>query len=490
MDNVKPMNLVYIMSDSHTKDVLSYYKNDYVKTPNLDKLCEDGVFFENAYCNNPICVPARASMTTGNYSHRDSYWDNCHPYDGTGGGWGKRLTEEGYNVTTIGKLHYKDDSPESGFPDQRVPLHLKDGVGNLTLCIRGREMLRRNHHKHLLNAKEGLSDYNEFDLKVTEKTVEFLKDAGSNPTEKPFCLYVGLVAPHAPLIVPKKYLDMYRPFDKLPFPRQWNHSERPMHQGIEDYRYVIGTTEKDIDNEAIMKAIAVYYGLVTFLDDQIGEIMTALKEAGLEENTRIIYTTDHGDTIGEHGTFFKNTMYEQSVSIPLIMSGPDIPKGKIVKEGVSLLDIHPTILENAGITANEHDKSLPGRSLFDYALDRTDEERPIFAELHTFAYEYAVYMLRKGRYKLVYYVGMDNQLFDLENDPYELNDLNGNSDYIDIAKDLENELRKICDPEATDAKARKEQEELLDKHGGRDKIKEGSTFFAYSPVPKEILENK
>lgn len=488
MNQVKPMNLVYIMSDSHTKEVLGYYGNDFVKTPNLDKLCGNGTFFKNAYCNNPICVPSRASMTTGDYCFKNSYWDNCHAYDGTGGGWGKRLTEEGYPVTTIGKLHYKNDDPCSGFPDQRLPLHLKNGVGNLTLCIRGREVLRRNHHDHILNARAGLSDYNEYDMNVASKTVEFLKNEAGKQSDKPFCLYVGLVAPHAPLVVPERLLDLYKPFDKLPFPREWKKDERPSHSAIEDYRYVTGTTEDDITDEAIMKAIATYYALVTFLDEQIGLIMNALDDAGLSDSTRVIYTTDHGDTIGDHGTFFKNTMYDPSVSVPLVVVGPDLPKGKVVNQCVSLLDIYPTILENVGIVPNEKDLMLPGRSLFDFALDKTKEERPIFAELHTFAYKHAIYMLRKGKYKLVYYMECEPQLFNMEADPYELNDLGKNLGYQQVIEELMVELRKICDIEDMDQKAIKEQEEMLEQYGGRENIKNGNFFFAYSPVPKDLLE--
>src|SRR5699024_4401605 len=120
----KPMNLIFIMSDEHNKNMLGCYGHSVVNTPNLDKLAEDGVKFNKAYCNSPVCVLSRASVATGKFVHEIEKWDNADPYIGETESWGHRLTEQGYKVVTIGKLHYRQDEDDTGFPDQRLSMHV------------------------------------------------------------------------------------------------------------------------------------------------------------------------------------------------------------------------------------------------------------------------------------------------------------------------------------------------------------------------------
>lgn len=497
---MKPQNLLFIMSDQHSKEKYGAYGNEYVKTPNLDALAARGVRFDNAYCNNPICVPARACMTVGDYGFKYGFWDNCHPYEGVPEGWGHRLTEQGYRVTTIGKLHFRDDRPESGYPDQRVPLHLKDGIGDITTCIRDEDIKRPNPMNVLLKAGAGDSDYLRYDARVAELAAKFLKEEAlankgfsadskeaSDKEARPFCLYVGFVAPHFPLIVPEHILKMYEPYDQLPFPRQWNTPDMPMHPAIDRYRQLSCTNEPCVTREVVQKAVAAYYARITFMDEQVGIVLDALKAAGLEDSTRIIYTTDHGDSMGDHGMFFKNTMYEGSVSIPLVVAGPDIPKGTSVKPCVSLLDIFPTVLDCVGAQKKPEDMKLPGHSLWEYARGECTEERPIFAENHTYGYRHGVFMLRYQQYKLVYYVGLSPQLFDLENDPLENHDLAGEEDYAEVIRELTEKLYEICDPEEVDARALHDQNALLDRFGGKTEIlrRMGDYEISYSPAPKD-----
>ncbi len=485
---MKPMNLLFIMSDQHSKEKYGAYGNPYIHTPNLDSLCRNGVRFNNAYCNNPICVPSRASMTTGDYGFKNSFWDNSHPYDGMVDGWGHRLSEQGHSVTTIGKLHYKDDSIQTGFADQRIPLHLKDGVGNLTVCIRDEDLRRPNQREVLLNAGVGDSDYLQYDAKVAKLAADFLKNEAAAKGGKPFCLYVGFVTPHFPLTVPERIFNMYDQ-DNLPFPKQWQLEEMPMHPAIDRFRQIACTSEKSVTEAVVRKAVACYYSLVTYMDEQVGIILKALKESGLEENTRIIYTSDHGDTMGDHGVFFKNTMYEGSVGVPLVVAGPDIPKGRTVEQCVSLLDIFPSVLDCVGAEPTMADKELPGTSLWKFAQGELEVERPIFAESHTFAYKHAVFMLRYKQYKLVYYIEFRPQLFDLENDPDELVDLAEKEEYFSVLDELKKRLFKICDPVQIDKQALKEQKMLLDRYGGKEAVM-GSMkkyYFSYSPVPKGVL---
>lgn len=483
---MKPMNLLFIMSDQHSKEKYAAYGNPHIYTPNLDALCGRGVRFEHAYCTNPICVPSRASIATGDYGFRNSYWDNSHPYCGLQDSWGTRLTQQGFRVTTIGKLHYRDSSPATGFPDQRIPLHLKDGIGDITACIRDRDVRRPNQREVLLNAGAGESDYLRYDAKVASLAAEFLTREANQTGGKPFCLYVGFATPHFPLKAPERLLKLYEPYDKLPFPIQWGERDRPMHPAIDRLRQIACTNEPCITEAVVRKAVAAYYALVTYMDEQVGIVLDALQASGLTDTTRIIYTSDHGDTMGDHCVFFKNTMYEGSVSVPLVLAGPDIPAGKTVSDNVSLVDIFPTVLEGVGANFVQKDKKLPGRSLWNYAFGYQDDDRVVFSESHTFAYKRGVFMIRCRQYKLIDYLGLRPQLFDLNEDPQEQNDLALDPAYQGIIEALRKKLYEICDPEEVDARAHREQAALLERFGGEEHIlsNRGDYYFSYSPVPE------
>lgn len=237
--------------------------------------------------------------------------------------------------------------------------------------------------------------------------------------------------------------------------------------------------------EEIQKAVAAYYGMVTFVDRQAGVVLDALKKAGLEETTRVIYTDDHGETAGDHGLFFKHTLYEGSVGIPLIMAGPDIPGGMRVREPVSLIDMFPTILDCVGAVPKEEDRTLPGISLMRFIRGETGN-RAVFAETHCIGFNDAAFMIRYGKYKYIYYVNYEPQLFDLEQDPLERNDLSRNPAYADVLQQMEGILREeFCDPEKMNRIAKADQEALLRQQGGKEEVLK--SLISYSPIPAGIL---
>lgn len=486
MSETKPANLLFIFSDQHNKEITGCYGNPHVHTPNLDRLAADGTRFTKAYSNNPICVPARAAMANGDYTFRNSYWDNAHPYMGKEEGWGHRLVQQGHKVTTVGKLHYKDNIPETGFPDQRIPLNVKDAIGDITHTIRDGSMRRRFLREEMLAAGPGDSDYIRYDANVAKQAAEFLRSeakTAESETGKPWCLFVGFVCPHFPWQVPQDIMDLYTPYEKLPFPLQWSEEERPRHPAIELFRREC-CIDHDVTPADVRKAVAAYYGMVTYMDRQVGVVLDALREAGLEGTTRVIYTDDHGDSCGKHGLFFKHCMYEGSVAVPLIMSGPGIPKGAVNDQGVSLVDIFPTVLECVGAKPEPEDAKLPGTSLLKIAKGEFTEDRPVFSEYHCIGFDKGVFMLRKGDWKLVYYVDFPAQLFNLKDDPDELRDRAGDAECAEVLKELEAELRKICDPEAVNAQAKREQQTLLDSYGGKEAVLGKDVMISFSPVPE------
>lgn len=481
MSSSKPMNMLILFSDQHNREKTGCYGDPYIHTPNIDRLAANGVRFANAYTNNPICVPARAALVNGDYCFRHSYWDNAHPYAGREEGWGHRLTQQGYPVVTVGKLHYKDNIPETGFPDQRIPLNVKGAIGDVSHTIRDGTMRRHFLREEIFSAGEGDSEYLRYDANVAERAVDFLRNEGRG-SDKPWCLFVGFVCPHFPWRVPKDIMDLYRPYDKLPFPRQWRIGERPMHPALEGFRREF-CMEGDIPDDVVRQAVATYYGMITYMDRQVGKVLDALAESGLENETRIIYTDDHGDTAGDHGLFFKHSMYEGSAGVPLIVAGPDIPKGKVAEQCVSLVDVFPTVLDCVGAKPKPEDAALPGVSLLEIARGERTEDRPVFSEYHAVGFDRGVFMLRRREWKLIYYVGYEPQLFNLHDDPGETKDLASDPAHREIRLQMEAELRKICDPEEVDRRAKTEQQALLERHGGREAVIEKG-FFSYSPVPE------
>lgn len=480
---MKPTNVLFINSDQHSPRVLGCYGNDVVKTSNLDALAARGTLFRNAYCPTPICVPSRASLATGRYAHTIDSWDNGTPYVGTEAqSWGHRLSEQGHKVTTIGKLHYRKVGDPSGFDDQRLPMHVLEGVGDVYGCLRDQMPVRPHSRNQIYEAGPGEVEYTRYDRATTEAAIKFLTDEGPKE-EKPWALFVSLVYPHFPLRAPQEYFDLY-PLESVPMPVQWRPEEWSRHP-FQVWQREKQALDEPVDEQSVRKAIAAYYGMVTFLDDQIGRVLRALEESGQAENTRIIYTTDHGEQLGEHGMWWKSSMLEASVGIPLIVAGPDIPQGKVSNTNVNLVDCFPGIVEAVGAKLAPQDADLPGESIFRLAQE-DDRERVSFSEYHAILSPSAAYMLRSGRYKFIYYVGMPPQLFDMVDDPYETRDLGEDPAYATVRAECEAKLRAICDPEATDARAKADQQRRIREHGGPEAVLAAGVKIPYTPAPDQF----
>ena len=218
------MNLLILLSDEHNKKVLGCGGNRLARTPILDGIASSGTNFSSAYCNNPICLPSRASFTIGDYASRHGYWDNAFPYGGEVPGFGHRLGEAGFPVVTVGKLHYKGDDPATGFPDQRIPLNAKDGIGDVFSCARSFEQFRPQLGEHVRKARWGTSDYLRYDRGVADEASRFLTEEAVKH-DKPWLLKVGFVHPHFPLVAPEKFKDLF-PLDAIPIPNQYSLAEQ------------------------------------------------------------------------------------------------------------------------------------------------------------------------------------------------------------------------------------------------------------------------
>lgn len=483
---MRPTNVLFIMSDEHNPHVAGCYGNSIVRTPNIDALAARGARFENAYCNVPICVPGRASLATGRYAHEIGAWDPAKPYVGEEApSWGHRLISHGHKVTTIGKLHYRRVGDPSGFPDQRLPMHVLEGVGDLYGLLREKmpvpEPSVSSRHT-ILTAGAGESEYVRYDRAISQASATWLKEEAP-AQDRPWALFVSLTTPHFPLLAPEEYFNMY-PLESLPLPIQHAPEEWPRHPAIELHRKQ-AMLEAPFDEKTLRDALAAYYGLVSFMDDQIGIVLRALDEAGLQESTRVIYTSDHGDTLGDHGLWKKSSMYEGSVGVPMILAGPDVPEGKVVNTNVSLVDCFPSIVEAVGAELASEDADLPGDSLWRIARE-DDRARTVFAEYHALYSGSGVFMIRDERYKYVYYIGYPPQLFDLQNDPNELRDLASDPSYADVLARGECQLRSLVDPEEVDRQAKEDQRHRIEAGGGTEVIISGGNKVLYSPAPPEF----
>ncbi len=480
-------NLLILMSDQHHPGLMGCAGHDIVQTPHMDAMADRGTRFSAAYCNSPLCVPSRASMMTGKYVHEIGYWDNAIAYDGRVPGWGHRLRQLGIPVESIGKLHFRNETDDTGFDRQTIPMHILDGVGQIWGSVRDPLPVRDGGELLVSEAGTGISDYNRYDLAVTGETCAWLNRRAEEPGDRPWVLYVGLVAPHFPYVVPQEFYDLYAEAS-LPPPTGHPDDGFFLHPWIEQLKGV----RPGIDNNTAAErrsATAAYYGLCSFLDHNIGRILETLEVSGLANSTRVIYTSDHGDMVGNRGYWGKSMLYEPSVGIPMLLAGPDIPQNHVCSTPVSLVDLYPTVFDAVDAPLNDEEAvSLPGQSLLQLAAAANDNDRTVFAEYHAYGSPSAAYMLRRGSFKYIFYAGFEPELFDLKQDPDELNNLAADPAYENTLTRFEEQLRSILDPDAVDRQAKADQRALIDAFGGVELASRSGTKNE-TPAPQVRLDS-
>jgi choline-sulfatase len=456
-------NFLVIMSDEHQARAMGCAGHPFVRTPNLDALAGRGMRFTDAYTPSPICVPARAAFAAGVAVNKTRLWDNAMPYTGVPKGWGHALQDGGVPVESIGKLHYRHAEDPAGFDVEHIPMQVAGGVGMVWGSIR-REDERVDMPGRMLGEYigPGHSKYTDYDKAVTERAAEWFAARAASGDARPWCLYVGLVAPHFPLIVPQEYFDLY-PLESLPPAKLHPRDGHARHPWVEKQNAMADSEAGFRDETERLSAMAAYYGLCTWLDHNVGQILGALNRAGFGENTTIVYTSDHGDNVGARGLWGKSNLYQESVAVPMIMAGPEVPRGTC-DTPVSLLDVSATIPAHFGLSFGGE-----GRPLDRIAAEPADAGRPILSEYHAVGAVSGAFMLRKGRWKLNWYVGFEPELFDMVADPEELNDLAADPARAADLAAMEGELRRLVDPEAVDARAFADQAAMIARYGGREK---------------------
>jgi choline-sulfatase len=420
----KPPNILLIMTDEHNRSVTGCYGNKTVQTPNLDRLAAQGVTFDNAYCNSPLCVPSRLSFTSGKYIHRVGGWNNnCRLASDDFPSLPHALNQAGYQSYLCGKQHY-DATHRYGFTE------IGGNMNNSVMTGKGG---RRAADDEKVNVAAGRARFQEFhtgdnsgvlshDRKVTAGGLDFL--SRRSRADKPFFLFMGYLAPHFPLIVPEKYWRNYQGKISMPEIPAGFIDRLPLN--YKHLRRGFGTV--DVPDETVRKGRELYYGLTQWVDEQIGMVLESLRKSPLADNTVVIYTCDHGENMGEHSMWWKNCVYEQAAHIPMIVNWPRRWRGGKRRAGVcSNLDLVRTVAEIGGARTPD---DWNGTSMVRWL----DDERSSWKDMavtqyyaHNIASGYA--MIRTGDWKYVYHSAPDKEhhaereLYNLKDDPKEFRNL-------------------------------------------------------------------
>ena len=405
------------------------------ETPNLDRLAAEGTRFSNAYCTYPLCGPSRMSFMTGRHPHELGLWDNEGHLGSDIPTFAHAFLSAGYDTVLSGRMHFVGPDQRHGYAERLVSevaesAYLAAGwklervLGDLVdtpgMSLTG-----------VIKSGPGRTGYHAYDEAVTRATTRWLRDRSRGEHDRPFLLTVGYTAPHCPFVAPPEDFRAYR--DRI------TSSDLPPPDGNLHPANAAKRTRWGIDPpppvDAQWRSRVAYYGLCTFLDRQIGTILTALADSGVTENTIVIYCSDHGEMLGEHGMWWKSTFYDGATRVPLIMSWPGrIPAGHVRVENVSLMDIGPTLLDLTDVDA------LPGASGsgFRQLLTGTDTawKDTAIAEHAERGSDVVCRMVRTGTWKFNYYRGMQSELFHMQDDPGEATNLSGRPHYRDLERHL------------------------------------------------------
>ena len=442
------MNVLMIVSDQHHAGVMGCAGHPVVRTPNLDRLAGEGVLFERAFCSNPLCVPARTSLLTGRYCVNHGVYSLGATFRDDMPTLAHLFAASGYDTTLAGRMHFVWADRLHGFARRTTP----EPYGNIFNC---REYWRDPIHEwdftdHHESAGPGSQPHLDSDRKAQASALDVIREGGKDRS-KPWMLMRCFTIPHSPYNAPAEYYEMYDGLDfPTPPPFDPDHDRLPvMYATLEQYK---GRHKYTPGADAIRRATAAYFGLVTAMDDMIGEMLDLLESTGQLQNTLIVYTSDHGDMLGAKGCWHKSYLYNPSIRVPLIVSGAGIEKrGERVRAPVSHVDLFPTAAHILGIDLHD-DLVIDGRSLAPWFNgDPQADEWPRRGVL----VEYADYGARapmaawiEDRWKLTCAEGHEPLLHDLDADPDEERDLAGDPACRDILDRLRHELGAVWDHRA------------------------------------------
>lgn len=438
-------NLLHILSDQHSVFVCGAYGDAAADTPNLDRLAAEGVTLDGLYCPSPLCVPSRMAMLTGRFPSRNAVWTNDHVLDSGIPTFAHALGAAGYYPVLVGRMHSVGPDQLRGYAERLVGDHGPNFPGGSDVPRGVLEGTAGPARVSLERSGSGQSAYQAHDEDVTAATIGYLSRLGAakraGELTQPFCLSVGLMLPHQPFVARQADYSRFRGRVGLPaYPQPFTDA---VHPALRRWRQQTGITH--VTDEETLRARAAYWALVAAMDRMIGEILQALHDNDLSENTLIVYTSDHGEQVGEHGLWWKQTFYEQSARVPAILSWPGVlPAGARCSRVATSLDLTATLLDALGAPPLP---SANGRTLLPVLRDASAPWRDeAFCEYCTDDGVLAR-MRRQGPWKLNYYHGMPPQLFNLADDPGEMTDRADDPACRAVRADLTAQLLSDWNPE-------------------------------------------
>lgn len=439
----KPKNVLILMSDQHTPTAFGFKGDPVARTPNLDALASTAVDFESAYCTYPLCLPSRASFMTGLYTHHHHAYNNRTPWPYEHKTLAHYFHDAGYMTSLIGKMHFAD-AQTHGFdyymdfnawfeylgPLTKMWTDELGGPGNGS-GLPQIEELWKNHDPWAgmrtdddrqgpvaVGRRSHLPEKDHFESFVARESIRFLEKYGK---KQPFLLISSFLKPHEPFMPAARFAKMYNPAD-MKLPDTWGKVNlstvpRVIREAIQWYR---PTPELRHPEEAKIR-IAMYYAQLAQMDDCAGQILRALRELGLEDDTIVLYTSDHGEMLGRHGLWGKFVFYEPSVEVPLLCRVPGVtPEAARCKTPVSLVQGVATLSELCGLPVPS---GLDGSSFAsNLRHPRHTLDTSVFAE-YDIRKPTGRFMIRRGNYKYSYYLNDIAELYDLHTDPKEMRNL-------------------------------------------------------------------
>lgn len=454
-------NLLYIHSDQHNPAVTGCYGDKLVQTPNLDKLALEGVVFENVYCPSPICVPSRMSMLSGRYPYENEVWTNSHILSSGIPTFAHAMGAAGYKPVLIGRMHALGPDQLHGYAERLVGDHGPNHPGGIGVDHGELSGTAGPARVSLQKSGVGQSAYQVHDEDVTAATVDYLNRLGvqkrAGLLDDPFSISVGFMLPHQPFVAREEDYNLYE--GRMAMPTNSQPYSEKLHPYFQWWREKCGI--KEVSGDEILRSRTAYWALVTRMDIMIGQIINALKENELDQNTIILYSSDHGEQVGEHGLWWKQTFYEHSVKVPAILSWRgNLPESLRCSRVISSLDLNATMLD--ALRARPLPNSR-GRSVLPLLNGDTVQWEDIaFSEFCTDDGCYQR-MIRNKDWKLNYYHGQPSQLFNLSEDPNELQDRANDPECHDIMTELTEKVLDGWNPEriAMKMQAKREDTKIL-----------------------------
>lgn len=414
-------NILFIQTDQLTARCLSAYGNSVAKTPNLDRLASRGTVFENAYCNFPLCAPSRFSMLAGMWASRIGAYDNGAEFASSTPTFVHYLRAGGYQTSLCGKMHFVGADQLHGF-EQRLTTDIYPADFNWTGDWTEKTPEFANDARSFTGA--GICTRNvqmDYDDEVCHRARQKLFDLARSDDKRPFMLLVSFTHPHDPYQCSPQHWDRYQHAD-IDMPLTGNIDDADNDPYSLRLRALSGLDQFQPDEDQIRTARHAYYGSISYLDDLIGTLLDTLKQSGFDDNTSIVFTSDHGDMLGERGLWYKKCFFEDALKVPLIISHVDMP-ATVCRRNVSLVDLLPTLMELGEVSVQPVGE-IDGNSLC--GLMQGDDggwsDRVLAENLAEGATAPAV-MIRSGANKYIHCDVDPPQLFNLDKDPSERDNL-------------------------------------------------------------------